>query len=64
MDSVWTVCGSTLAIEPFERRKVEGELAKARDRFRGCVEPLANLGITFPDVHSDAEMASLIEQRR
>ena len=65
MDHQWSVCGSRIAVDPFDRRQIESELVNARDRFRGYIEPIATLfPLTFPDVRSDAEMAEIINQER
>jgi hypothetical protein len=62
MDGTWRVCGTGMDIDPFDQRKAESRLASARDQFRTNVEPIADLGIAFPDVRSDAEMTAVINE--
>ena len=65
MDYEWSVCGSRIAVDPFDRQQVERELVNARDRLRGYIEPIAQLFPSpIPDVRSDAEMAEIINQER
>jgi hypothetical protein len=65
LDNEWSVSGSRIAVDPFDRQHVERELVNARDRLRGYIEPISQLfPSTIPDVRSDAEMAEIINQER
>jgi hypothetical protein len=37
MDYEWSVCGSRIAVDPFDRQQVERELVESLDRFRGLL---------------------------
>jgi hypothetical protein len=64
LDSEWSVCGSRIGPDQFDRRQIERLLVTARDQFRTDMEWIAISGVTFPDVRSDAEMAAIINEER